>query len=266
MGATRKSAPLLIAVIVAAACACGRVSAPGVDQIKVDVASVGVDGQTGEHYVLLEDRSGKRALPIAIGDTEAQAILLALHGMRPERPLTHDLLRAIIEQTGNHVDRVVIGDLRSETYYAVIYLDRGRYQVDCRPSDAIALALGSNAPIFVANRLFENQSAAALAPATPQLRRGLGLEVQELTPELAGALGEQPHSGVLVADVTAVDTGVERGDVITAVAGTPVKTLADFAQGVSSLKPGDSVGLTLKRNGAPQAARITVPAQDGGKR
>ena len=266
MGARGQAAGLLIAVIAAAACACGRASAPGADQIKVDVASVGVDGQTGEHYVLLEDRSGKRVLPIAIGETEAQAITLALHGMKTDRPLTHDLLRAIIEQTGNHVDRVVIGDMRQETYYAVIYLDRGRYQVDCRPSDAIALALGSNAPIFVANRLFDSQSAEALAPATPELRRGLGLEVQELTPELAGAMGEQPHSGVVVADVTAADAGVERGDVVTAVAGTPVKTLADFAQDVASLKPGESVGLTLKRNGAPQAARITVPAENGGSR
>src|SRR6202521_560952 len=178
MGAMRKSARLLMAAMVAAACACSRDSDQvRPDQVKVEVASVGVDGDTGEHYVLLADHSGQRTLPIAIGDTEAQAIVLELHGMKPDRPLTHDLLREVIEQTGNHVDRVVIGDLRDETYYAVIYLNRGRYQVDSRPSDAIALALGANAPIFVATRLFGNQSANALAPAMPELRRGLGLTV-----------------------------------------------------------------------------------------
>ena len=266
MGTMRKSAPLLMVAMVAAACACSRASAPDSDQVKVEVASVGVDGDTGEHYVLLADHSGDRTLPIAIGDTEAQAIMLELHGMKTERPLTHDLLREVIEQTGNHVDRVVIGNLRNETYYAVIYLNRGRYQVDSRPSDAIALALGAKAPIFVASRLFENPAAIALPLGTPELRRGLGLTVQELTPRLADALGEQPHSGVLVSEVKAGSAAVQRGDVITGLAGTPVKTLADFVHGVASLKPGDSVALTLKRNGAPQAVTITVPALSGANR
>ena len=171
MGAMRKSARLLMAAMVAA-CACSHASAPDsaqvkADQVKVEVASVGVDGDTGEHYVLLADHAGQRELPIAIGDTEAQAIMLELHGIKAERPLTHDLLREMIEQTGNHVDRVVIGDLRNETYYAVIYLNRGRYQMDSRPSDAIALALGANAPIFVAARLFENPPANMLQPERP---------------------------------------------------------------------------------------------------
>jgi len=271
MGAMRKSARLLMAAMVAAACACSHASAPDseqvkADQVKVEVASVGVDGDTGEHYVLLADHAGQRELPIAIGDTEAQAIMLELHGIKAERPLTHDLLREMIEQTGNHVDRVVIGDLRNETYYAVIYLNRGRYQMDSRPSDAIALALGANAPIFVAARLFENPPANMLQPGTPELRRGLGLTVQELTPQLAGALGEQPHSGVLVSEVTAASAGVQRGDLITGLAGTPVKTLADFAHQVANLKPGDSVAVTLKRNGAPQAATIAVPSQTGANR
>ena len=90
--------------------------------------------------------------------------------------------------------------------------------------------------------------------------------MQELTPQLAGALGEQPHSGVLVSEVTAASAGVQRGDVITGLAGTPVKTLADFAHQVASLKPGDSVAVTLKRNGAPQAATIAVPSQTGANR
>src|SRR5208282_2605697 len=74
----------------------------------------------------------------------------------PERPLTHDLVRSIIGQTGNRVDRIVIGDMRNEVYYATIYMDGGRYTIDSRPSDAIALAMGMNAPIYVNDKLFES--------------------------------------------------------------------------------------------------------------
>ena len=89
-----------------------------------------------------------------IGESEATAILLALHGVKPERPFTNDLVRSIIGQTGNRVDRVVIGDMRDETYYATIYMDGGRYSIDSRPSDAIALAMGMNAPIYVNAQTF----------------------------------------------------------------------------------------------------------------
>src|SRR5690348_9635837 len=95
------------------------------DQIAVDVTNVGFDQETGAHYVLLEDKSGARQLPIAIGDAEARAILFELHGIKPERPLTYELLRDVIQETGNHVDRVVIRDMRNEIYYAQIYLDHG---------------------------------------------------------------------------------------------------------------------------------------------
>ncbi len=261
MGAARKSACLLLAAA-AVACAWSHASDTASDQVRVEVASVGLDSETGAHFVLLADESGKRTLPIMIGDAEAQAIMLELHGIKAERPLTHDLLRSAIEQTGNHVDRVVIGDMRQETYYAVIDLDRGRYHLDSRPSDAIALALGTNAPIFVSNRLFESSPSMRLPPGLPQIGQALGMTVQELTPQLAEALGEQPHSGVLVSGVEApVARGsVARGDIVIAVGGAPVRTLKDFGQSVAKLKPGDSVAITLKRTGAPKNATIKVPA------
>jgi bifunctional DNase/RNase len=265
MGAMRKSAYVVLAVF-AAACARSHAAGPTVDAVKVEVASVGMDSESGTHFVLLADESSHRTLPIMIGDSEARAIIIELHGLKPPRPLTHDLLRTIIEQTGNRVDRVVIGDMRNETYYAAIYLDRGRYRVDSRPSDAIALALGANAPIYVASRLFETSPGGSLPPGLPRVSHGLGVTVQDLTPQIAAALGQQPRSGVLVADIEAPAGrgGVERGDVITSVGGVPVKTLKDFDESVSKLKPGDSVDVAYSREGAPQSATIKVPAQPAG--
>jgi uncharacterized protein len=259
--ATRAAAIAFFAALIAA-CAGTRAAEPAA-QVKVEVASVGIDSESGSHYVLLADKAGKRALPIMIGETEADAIMLELHGIATERPLTHDLLRSVIRQTGNHVDRVEIGDLRDETYYATIYLDRG-VKVDSRPSDAIALAIGSNAPIYVATRLLQSDAGGielGRHPSLPEASRGLGLVVQELTAALGTALGEQPHSGVLVAEVEpdAARAGVQRGDIVTSVGGRPIKTLKDFDSSVAALKPGDSVELTLKRGGAPQAATLKVP-------
>jgi uncharacterized protein len=263
-GAVR-AATCFFAVAIAASCAWSRAADPARDEVKVEVASVGLDSETGAHFVLLADQSGKRTLPIVIGDTEARAIMLELHGIKAERPLTHDLLRSAIEQTGNHVDRVVIGDLRDQTYYAAIYLDRGRYHLDSRPSDAIALALGANAPIYVANRLFEAGSAIERPAGLPEIGRGLGMIVQELTPQLAAALGEPPHSGVLVSGTSKdlAHSGIERGDVITAVGGKPVKTLGDFEQHAAALKSGERTEIALKRGSGAQIVTLKVPAATG---
>ena len=110
-------------------------------------------------------------LQILIGDEEARTIMFEMHGIRPDRPLTHDLLRDLIEQTGNHVDRVVITSVHNQIYYADIYLDRAGLRLDSRPSDAIALAMGMGAPIFVANGLF--QPATAFQHEAPPVRKDL---------------------------------------------------------------------------------------------
>ena len=94
------------------------------DEVRVQVARVGFDDETGANYVLLLDESESRMLPIMIGESEATAILLSLHGIKPERPFTHDLMRSIIGQTGNRVDRIEIADMHDEIYYATIYHGR----------------------------------------------------------------------------------------------------------------------------------------------
>jgi bifunctional DNase/RNase len=138
---------LLLLAATLAACACGRSTPTGSqasqispDEVRVQVAKVGLDQQTGAHFVLLQDDTESRELPIMIGESEAQAIMLSIQGIKPPRPFTHDLMRSIIAETGNGVDRIVIGEMHDEIYFAKIYMDKGRYAIDSRPSDAIALA------------------------------------------------------------------------------------------------------------------------------
>src|SRR5712691_10407480 len=155
---------LLLAAILLGGCAHERATPVLAGQVRVDVTDVAYDHSTGTHYLVLEEKSGRRVLPITIGDDEARAILFELHGIKPERPLTYELLLKVIEQTGNHVDRVLIGEVREEVYYAKVYLDHGQYELDSRPSDAVALAIGANAPIFVADRLLQTATPESVAP------------------------------------------------------------------------------------------------------
>ena len=250
---------LLLAALALASCANGEHAPLEHDQVRVHVTKVGVD-QGGTPYVLLQESGGKRSLPILVGNEEARAILFELNGQKPARPLTYELLRDVIVRTGNHVDRVVIAELRNEVYFAKIYLDSGRYSLDSRPSDAIALAMGVDAPIFVAANLME--ISAATAPSTTiHTARGLGLRVQEITPDLAQYFGVDPKDGVLVAEVGSegVRAGIEHGDIVTQVEGRDIHTPDEFSRQVTEAVAADqNVALTLVRQG--QARVVTLPA------
>ena len=262
---------LLLLALVLAACSCGRSPSTqssaklSANEVRVRVARVGFDDETGSNYVLLVDEKESRALPIMIGENEATAIMLALHGVKPERPLTHDLIGSIIGKTGNKVDRIVIGDMRDEIYYATIYMDGGRYSIDSRPSDAIALAMGMNAPIYVNNKLFDSSSTLGLATSgkIPNTAQALGLTVEQMTPELAVAFGQPEAHGVLVSEIdwSAKKAGVARGDIVTRIDGHDVKALDDFSQQMTSVK-GGTVTLTVDRNGSKRT--VTLAAGHGG--
>jgi hypothetical protein len=134
--------------------------------IRMSVAHLGVDRSTNSPVVVLREVGGERTLPIWIGTNEANAIAMELQGMKPERPMTHDLLRHLISGLGGELRRVHITDLRDDTYFAELLIMRGEevVQVDARPSDSIALALRCNAPIFTTDTLLDRPAAAAQAP------------------------------------------------------------------------------------------------------
>ncbi len=124
--------------------------------IKMEVKTVTAD-QGGNFLVLLMDDEEKKVLPISIGPLEAQAIAIVLQGETPPRPLTHDLLKAVCENLGGDMEKVIITDIKESTFYAEVYLQQNSETlvIDSRPSDAIALALRFGAPIYMATRLIE---------------------------------------------------------------------------------------------------------------
>jgi bifunctional DNase/RNase len=101
--------------------------------------------------IILKEKNGERTLPIVIGEYEAQSIALGLESIKPPRPITHDLTLSILESCGVTMDSVLITELKNNTYYAVIRLKKKLkyWDVDARPSDAIAMAVRTTIPIFV---------------------------------------------------------------------------------------------------------------------
>ncbi|MFQ3586535.1 MAG: bifunctional nuclease family protein [Fimbriimonadaceae bacterium] len=140
----------------------GPVNEPGDYGRLIEVSIEGVfameSSGTISRFVLLTE--GRRRLPIVIGPFEAQAISLPLDGKTPDRPMTHDLIKNVLDRLATEIDRVVIDDLWNTIYYAKVFLRKGNeeMQIDARPSDAIALAVRANAPIFVAEGILEAAS------------------------------------------------------------------------------------------------------------
>jgi len=118
--------------------------------IEMNLVGVRVELPTNQPIVLLQERGGERYLPIWIGAMEATAIAFALQGIVTARPMTHDLLKNVLEDLSVLVQRIVITELKDGTFYAVIQMQQdGRaYEISSRPSDAIALAVRVNVPIF----------------------------------------------------------------------------------------------------------------------
>ena len=124
---------------------------------EVSLVGVRVELPSNQPIVLLKEADGDRYLPIWLGAVEATAIAFALQGIETPRPMTHDLLRDILSEVDIEVDRIVISELVDQTFYAVIRMtaDGKSAEVSSRPSDAIALAVRTNTPIFAAEEVLE---------------------------------------------------------------------------------------------------------------
>lgn len=120
-------------------------------EIRVDLAQIIISETRDTQIIILRERDGERALPIVIGLTEAFAIDRRVKGVQPQRPLTHDLLGNVMEALGGELEKIVINDLQEHTFYAklVIRKDGELIEVDSRPSDAIALGVAGEVPIYV---------------------------------------------------------------------------------------------------------------------
>lgn len=128
--------------------------------IQVRVAHLGIDPATKQPVVILQEQGGERVLPIWIGPNEASAIAMELAGMKFARPLTHDLIKQVIVGLGAELRKVIITQVKDNTYYAELHVYRGDavIQIDARPSDSIAVALRLGSPIFTSDALLEHSS------------------------------------------------------------------------------------------------------------
>ena len=131
--------------------------------IKVFIDSIRVSLMSQLRVVILKDPASERYLPIFIGPCEAEAIAMRLQNVHTERPMTHDLLKAMIAELGGEVQHIVVNDLRNDTFYAqiVVEVDGETRLVDSRPSDAIALAVRLDVPIYVDESVMERASITA---------------------------------------------------------------------------------------------------------
>ncbi|MGC8653955.1 MAG: bifunctional nuclease domain-containing protein [Candidatus Kryptoniota bacterium] len=131
------------------------------DKVLVDILGISPSPSSpGAYALILKEANGERRLPIIIGQFEAQAIALELEGIKPPRPLTHDLVKNVLETLGNSLAEVVINELRDGTFYARLAVEgtNGFHEIDSRPSDAIAVAVRFGVPIYVSEEVMEEAS------------------------------------------------------------------------------------------------------------
>lgn len=128
--------------------------------VEVELSRIIINEQSDQQIIVLKERHGERGFPIVIGIVEIFAIDRRLKGIKPPRPMTHDLLDSVIENLGAKIEKIVINDLHNHTFYAQIHLSMNgqTIAIDSRPSDAIALGSASNTPIYVAEHVFEKTS------------------------------------------------------------------------------------------------------------
>lgn len=153
--------------------------------IEMKVAGIALDAVTRSPIVLLKDGSDRRALPIYIGQDQARSIIGALEQQKPPRPLTHDLIINLLEMWGLVLERIIIHSLQDNTFYAVLCLQQGdvKKEMDCRPSDAIAIALRVDCPIWVMEEVIADASIPVDRDADEEERRAFRDFVSQLRPE-----------------------------------------------------------------------------------
>src|SRR5437667_240336 len=149
--------------------------------VEVKVAGLTIDPFTNMPIIILKDLDNRAAVPIWIGLIEASAIATELEKIQLSRPMTHDLLKNILGALDVRVSRVEVTDLRDNTFFASIHLDRdgGRMEIDSRPSDAIALALRTGASIFMSEEVMDKARKVDLQEREKQIGRNLTPEEQD---------------------------------------------------------------------------------------
>lgn len=236
----------------------------------VELATVGVDATEGVPMVLLREPLSGRILPILVGLPEAQSILGVMMGLETPRPMTHDLLASVIHRLDATVEEVLVHDMRGTTYIGTVRLRLGGggevRDIDSRPSDALALAVRTDAPILVSEGLLMDAPPFdLLAPeADEQVVRILGATVVAPTPTLRERYRLPRRAGVVVVGVSgeAAEQGVRRGDLIVEVNGQRLRQPMDFLEAARASGE-EPVRVKLWREGGEQEMELRPQALPG---
>ena len=235
--------------------------------VETKIKTITFDPGSQSPVVILETVTDNRLLPIWIDVPEARAIALELERVPVPRPLTHDLLRDILQKLGATLQRATITDLKTNTYFAVLSLGfKGQeLEIDSRPSDAIALALRMKAPIYASTQVLSKaRSLPSRSGRKSQAQKTLGIQTQDLTAELATLLDMRDRKGVLVAEVTAgslgMSAGLQPGDVITKADERAMESAADLEAFLRAAKPPVRIKLEVLKKGKPIVVAIDLPS------
>jgi uncharacterized protein len=237
------------------------------EMVEVELASVGIEPMTRTPVVLLRDLESSDVVPIVIGVAEAQAILFALHGAPLPRPMTHDLMRNMLQSLGATLERVFVDSLVGSTYLGMLELRvEGRDQpllVDTRPSDGMALAVRTGARIFVAPQILaEAREREFEALPDDQVAAAIGITVVEISADIRESLGLPDRPGVIVnqARGAAADAGITAGAMILEVNGEPVGTPMQFLDRVRSTPRDERVHIRFWHEGREAEAELEPAA------
>jgi len=236
---------LLFAAWAAIACA-GEERRLAVDEaslVEVELASVAIVPLTGTPVVLLRDADQGRTVPIFIGPEQARSIVMAQRGVEAQRPMTHDLTVELLQATGGSLERVIVDELRDGTYFGALEIrtQESSTYIDSRPSDGLALAVRTGAPIAVAPSILD---ASADIPysglGSNDVVTALGITVMNAQDDVRQALGLPDQPGVLVSSVRGLAgaAGIQPGALIVHVNGAPPESPLGFLDLVNATERG----------------------------
>ncbi len=233
------------------------------EMVPVELASIGINPVVGAPVVLLRDGETGDIVPIFIGESEARAILLAMRDVRMPRPMTHDLLAATIRSLNATLTQVMIDDLADGTFYGMLELavegEEDAVFVDTRPSDGLALAVRTDAPILVARRVIESARGMEWEGLeTDQVVSVLGITVVEATRNYRETLGLPDQPGLLVwrSSGMAAAEGLSAGSLILSVNGRSPERPMDFLDIVRATPDIEYVHIRYWRDGEEHEVRL----------
>lgn len=253
--------------------AAGTVEArPTTNLVDVELATVGMDPVQRSPVVLLREQTSGRIVPIWVGVPEAQAILAVMLGIEMPRPMTHDLLTAVIRELGATVHEVQVHDIQGTTYIGRLRLrvadEPDLREIDSRPSDALAIAIRTDAPIRVAEDLLADApDFDFLAPEVDeQVVRMLGVTVVAPTAALRTRydLPDRPGLVVVGASGEAAELGLRRGDLIVDLDGAAPREPMDFLNAIRAAR--QPIQLRYWRGGQEQEIELSPIPVPGGQR